>query len=104
MISPLMVSVHTAKTQIVHFRKKSTPVTNYIFKCGENLDVVLKYKYLGIILDEHLDFTTTANTLTDSAGRAVDSLINRCIKTNKFIYETYTKLYDVCDSNNGLCS
>ena len=38
----------------------------------ENFEYVDKYKYLGIIVDEHVDFTTTASIL--AARRVLGSL------------------------------
>lgn len=91
------MAINCTKTQIVHFRRKSTERTTKSFKCGNNkIEVVSKYKYLGCILDEYLDFSITANVLADAAGRAIGSLVNKCIKNNNFKFQTYTKLYDAC--------
>jgi hypothetical protein len=89
--------VNSSKTQVVYFRKKNTARTNKVFKCGKDkLNVVPKYKYLGYILEEPLDYSVIANTLSEAAGRAVRALVNKCIKNNNFRYDTYTKLYESC--------
>jgi hypothetical protein len=91
------MTVNNSKTQVVHFRKKSIERTEKMFKCGtDKIEVVAKYKYLGCILEEHLDFSVIANALSEAAGRAVGSLVNKCVKINNFRYDTYTKLYDSC--------
>ena len=89
--------INETKSQIVHFRKKNVNRTEKIFKCGKFvIDIVTKYKYLGCILEEHLDFNVTANILAEGASRAVGSVVNTCIKNNNLKYSTFTKLYDTC--------
>ncbi len=54
------MKVNKSKTNIVHFRNKGTLCTNVCFKLGENvLNKVEKYKYLGVILNEYLEYDTT---------------------------------------------
>ena len=47
---------------MIHFRNPSVQKTPSQFTCG-NLDlrVVIKYRYLGLWLHEHLDFKDTAS-------------------------------------------
>ncbi len=40
------------------------------------LNIVEQYKYLGIILNEFLDYDVTAQVLSDAANRALVSVIN----------------------------
>ncbi len=57
--------VYESKTNIVHFRYKGTHCTNVCFRLGENvLNAVEKYKYLGVILNEYLEYDTTATILS----------------------------------------
>ena len=75
------MSVNCKKSKVLHFRKASVDKTKHDFKFGcKLLDTVKEYKYLGCLLDETLDFTTTANMLAEAAGRAVGSLVNKCVK------------------------
>jgi exonuclease III len=91
------MNINATKTEVIHFRKESKPKSAFQFKCGKNnIGTVKTYKYLGCILDENLDFTVTANTLADAAGRAVGSLVNKCIKSNNLVFKTYSKLYESC--------
>ena len=39
------------------------------------LEYTKQYKYLGLVLDEPLDFTLTGDVLVDSASRALESVI-----------------------------
>jgi len=51
------MNINSMKSNIVHFRPLSVPVTDVIFMCGDaNLSVVNKYTYLSIVLTEHLDY------------------------------------------------
>ena len=66
-----------------------------MFKFGNNsLAMVSKYKYLGIILDEHLTYNECATTLADSAGRALRSVISKFYSFKNIGYSTFSKLYD----------
>ena len=91
------LQVNYDKTKIVHFRGKNVERTDYNFKCGNNkLEIVHQYKYLGVVLDEYLDYKTTTEILASSAGRALGSVINK-VKSNKDLgFQTYTTLYNNC--------
>ena len=88
------VLVNVNKTKIVHFRKTRVPQSNVIFKLGnDNLEYVKEYKYLGVILTEHLDFSKTAEILSEAAGRALGAIINKYKNINFMGIDTYTKLF-----------
>ena len=50
---------------LLHFRvEPTTPRACYIFKCGDKLlETVDKYRYLGIAMNEFLDFNVTVRLL-----------------------------------------
>jgi len=61
-----MENVH--KTKIVHFRQKQTPVSSFNFKIGDkSLEIVKQYKYLGVMINENLNFDVTAELLAGAA-------------------------------------
>ena len=63
------MKVNVSKSKIVHYRPSGQERTQFIFKLGsENLEVVSQYKYLGLVLNEFLDFSITAALLAESAG------------------------------------
>ena len=63
------MSVNISKTKVVNFRKKNKALTDFEFKLGDSiLEISHKYKYRGVILNEFLDFTETANVFSESAG------------------------------------
>ncbi len=70
--------INNDKTKVIHFRQKSTKITDLTFQLGEHeVKKVDKYKYLGDYLDEYLDYQTIANTLSGAAGRALGSVISK---------------------------
>ncbi len=76
------MKVNEPKTNIVHFRNKDTHCTNVCFTLGENvLNKVEKYKYLGVILNEYIEYDTTATILSETVGRALGAVI---VKTRHF--------------------
>ena len=52
------------------------------------------YKYLGIYLDELLDYNKCVNVLSDSASRALSGIIAKVQNLKDCGYNTYTKLFD----------
>ncbi len=89
--------VNVDKTKIMHFRSKNKPLTGAVFEInGEQLECVEQYKYLGIVLDQYIDFSKTAELLAASAGRALGSVINK-VRANKDLgFNSYTTLIDNC--------
>ena len=55
-----------------------------------------EYKYLGIILDEHLKFDSCISALASAAGRALGAIISKFKELKNVGYHTctYTKLYN----------
>ena len=52
------------------------------------------YKYLGVVLDEHLSFTQCVNNLSDSACRALSGIIVK-VKDNRDLgLKTFNKIYE----------
>ena len=90
-----LMSINPLKTNIVHFRPKSILKTNFNFKCGEfNIEVNDKYIYLGLTLDEFLDFNVTASFVSKSASRALGLLIAIFKAIGGMPYNVYTKLFN----------
>jgi hypothetical protein len=78
----------------MHFRKVRQARSQYVFKYGNiDLEVVNKYKYLGIALNEHLNFTVTADILAGAGGRALGSIISKFSTFRNIGYITFTKLF-----------
>ncbi len=81
----------------MHFRTKNKPATKTVFVINDQpLECVSEYKYLGILIDEFMDFSKTAELLASSAGRALGGVINK-VKVNKDLgFNSYTTLIDNC--------
>ena len=70
------MKVNIEKTQIVHFRSKQTSKTETIFYLGpQALGIVNQYRYLGLILTEHMCYKATGDALAMGAGRALGKLV-----------------------------
>ena len=89
------MKVNASKSKVIHFRPNRTDRTNYEFHYGANvIETVCQYKYLGIVVDEFLDYSVTAGILADSAGRALGSIYTKYRFHKGLGYTTYTKLYE----------
>ncbi|XP_060589316.1 uncharacterized protein LOC132744577 [Ruditapes philippinarum] len=89
------MSINTSKSNIVHFRPESCTRSDFVFKCGhDTLSYADKYKYLGIVLHEHVDFNVTARMVAQSASRALGLLIAKCKLVGGVPHSVFTKLYD----------
>ena len=86
------------KSNVTHFRNSSVSRTNCEFHIG-NLDnnrvqVVDRYRYLGIVLNDFLDFSVTARVVADAAHRALGLLISKEKIQGGMPYKVFTKLYN----------
>ena len=91
------LKINTEKSNIVHFRPSRIKRTEHLFMYGDTiLDIVNEYKYLGVILDEHLTFEACSKTLADSGGRALGAIISKFKEYKDLGYKTFTKLFDAC--------
>jgi hypothetical protein len=89
------ICINPSKSGVIHFRPASFKRTDYDFVCGDN-DIVLRseYSYLGIVLNEHLDYSYTAKCVAQSANRALGLIIAKVKSFGGVPYNVYTKLYD----------
>ena len=88
------IKINSEKSKVVHFRPNSKPRTHYIFKCGDDtVEVVDKYKYLGLILTEYLDYKFMADTVAKSASRALGFLISKSKSMGGVPFRCFTKLW-----------
>ena len=62
------------KTKVVNFRNKSTSKTErrFLFN-NQSIEIASSYKYLGLVLDELLNFDIMAKFVANSASRALGS-------------------------------
>jgi hypothetical protein len=89
--------INGKKSEVVHFRKRGTERTDFAFKVDDNsLDVVDSYKYLGIILDEHLSFNNAVDSLGTGGGRALGAINSKFKFLKNMGFQTYNKLFVNC--------
>ncbi len=87
--------VNCSKSNIVHFRQPSVARTVVQFMCGNELLVTVdKYKYLGIVLNETLDYNFTAKMIAQSAGRALGLIIAKTKYLGGLPHDVFKKLFD----------
>ena len=68
------LKINKDKSKIIHFRR---PLM-FDFSCGDlNLDITSQYKYLGLLVNEHLDYNITAKAVAQAASRALGLLLRK---------------------------
>ena len=71
--------INVSKSNVVHFFPESTRRSDFVFKCGEQVNEFSdRYTYLGLVFYEHLNLSTTANMVAQSASRALGLVIAKC--------------------------
>ena len=70
------LEVNSTKSAVIHFRPQSFSATHHNFICGDG-SILLKsdYRYLGIIINEFLNFNVTVKAVALSVHRALRKLI-----------------------------
>ena len=72
------LKINHAKTNVMHFRNNRKPRTSFQFTYGNvPLDIVKRYKYLGVYFNEQLSFAKSADILAESSGRALGGIIGK---------------------------
>ena len=88
------IAINQGKTKVLHFRPNSVIRSRYSFKCGDiNVEYDTKYRYLGLRINDNLDFRYTVKEIAKSASRALSALYTKHLSCGGFSYEVYTKLY-----------
>ena len=89
------LSINYDKTNIVHFHKASEARTEYEFHIGDN-NIALSetYRYLGLDLNETLDYTHGATVLGKAASRALGSINAKFFSVGGLPHDTYRHMYD----------
>ena len=64
-----------------------------------SVEYCASYKYLGVTINEFLDYNFTAAIQADSAGRALGSIIAKSIKCGGLPYNVFSMLFDSCCSS-----
>ena len=79
----------------MHFRNKRKQITKYFFTFeNSSIEIVNWYKYLGVLLDDHLDFNTTTELLAGAAGRALGAVLTKFKNFRNIGFNAFQKLFD----------
>ena len=88
------IKINCGKSHLVHYRRPAVARSEVNFHIGPQcIETVAQYKYLGIILDEFLDFSVTSEVLAGAAGRALGAIVARHRQVNDLNYSTYRTVY-----------
>ena len=91
------LEINLTKTNILHIRSSRKVQSKFTFLFDMRpVPYCSYYKYLGVNINEFLDFKFTISMHSDSAGRALRSIITKMIKNGGFPYKVYSMLYDAC--------
>jgi len=90
------LQVNYQKTQVVHFRwGPSVECTQFVFHCGDSkISVADKYKYLGLVFSEFLDYGQMAKSVAQAAHRAIGLLVAKCKSHSDMPFTCFSKLHD----------
>ncbi|CAG2250049.1 unnamed protein product [Mytilus edulis] len=90
-----LMTVNYDKSKVMHIRKTTVNQCGHTFMFGDKaLELTSKYRYLGLVICEHTDFTTTTHELLTAGSRALGSLTSKYYNMGNMDYDTYTKIYD----------
>ena len=101
------MSLNITKTKIVHFRKKikSKPRSkyNFIFS-NDKIQYTEHYKYLGLILTEHLEWDRALDEIHRKANRTLALLNHRARSCGGFHFNIYSMLFNQLVHSIILCN
>lgn len=90
-----MMTINMDKTKVIHYRNPSKERTCFSFTySNQRIDVISSYRYLGLVLDEHLNYNVTAKAVAKAASRALGLIISKFKSAGGLPYSVFTKLYD----------
>ena len=91
------LEVNLSKTNIMHVRGPRFNKSMFMFIFNQRpVEYCTSYRYLGVTLNEFLDFNFTADTHSELAGRALGAIITKTIKNWGLPYNIYSMLFDSC--------
>ena len=88
------LKINVNKTKVIQFRMKGRPIQDVTFNLDDqSLELVKSYKYLGVIMDEHLEYDQCIITMCNAAKRALGKIIYKGRQLKGLGFETYSKFY-----------
>ena len=96
-MSKWSIGLNVKKSKCLHFRPNHVDKTDFDFNINDvKIDLTNTYKYLGVYFDEQLEFKENVTILSQAAGRALGSIINKYKRNNHMGFSTFTKLFESC--------
>ena len=91
------IEANLLKTEILHVRKPLKPKSNFKFKFDSKIiKYCQQYKYLGLTIDQFLNFEKMSNSLLAPSSRALSAIMCKMIKNKGFPHDIYKILYNTC--------
>ena len=91
------IEANLTKTEIMHVRKPSVQQSKFQFRFGTKLIKYCKsYKYLGLAIDQHLNFEKMSDSMCEPASRALSAIMCKMIKNKGFPLNIFEMLYNCC--------
>ncbi len=91
------VSINFDKSKVIHFRNKRSPRSNEVFEMDQHvLEYVHEYKYLGVMLNEHMDFQESSSHLSASASRSFGGIVNKFRDITDMGFGTFWRAVEAC--------
>ena len=91
------LELNLTKTNVMHVRNCQKAQSKFWFIFDfKSVPYCTQYKYLGTTINQYLSFKSTSESLCDSAGRALSSIITKMIKNSGFPYKVFTNLVNSC--------
>ncbi len=86
--------VNVNNPKVLYHRVKGHPISELNFTySNENIQIVSQYTYLGVIMDDHLDFNILTSTLASSVNRALGSIYTKFHNLKGLGCFNFTKMY-----------
>ena len=86
--------MNVSKTKVMHFHRMNSPRCQRVFKFGENLvDYCSSYRYLGLELNDTLNYANSVDILSKSSSRSLASLIAKYYDLGELSLDVYEHVY-----------
>ena len=87
--------INVDKSKIVHYRSPSITRSDFNIQCDDaNIETVNRYKYLGVVQTEYLDYTIMTKTVAQLASRALGLLIAKDKIFRRVPFQCFHKCYE----------
>ncbi len=89
------LEVNLSKTKVVHYRGTRRAQTKFSFSwADQQVETVEGYKYLGVYLDQFLNFNVHCENIYKSAGRALGKILSKFSYFKNVGYKTFKKIFE----------